>query len=201
MSLAANKISRAFSRLGWIGFWIQAVLLILPIIALIYVASSKVRRDAAPLQFVNYLALAGLMLMAFTAFWSYRYTRLAARIANPDSRPPWSSVARTVWIGVLVALIGMTISLLLLIIEISGLLMLLLKAPQGGVPVFQTSADDRSNWVSTINVVSLLAELCTVVGEVFLLGISLWLLFRLTKLVGCFKVDDEPAMTETPSES
>jgi len=32
-----ESIARQFSRLGWIGFWIQVVLIILPIILLIYV--------------------------------------------------------------------------------------------------------------------------------------------------------------------
>lgn len=184
---AEPKLARAFARLGWIGFWIQAVLFLLPIAALIYLLSTRVGPDGASMRFVNYLAFCGVAIMAFTTLWSWRYTRLSRRIADADARPPWASVARTLWIGIGAAFLGLMVSLLLLILEVSGLLFLLLKAPQGGVPVIQTSADDRTSWVSTINIVSLLAELCTLVGEVVILGISLWLLNRLVALVGCFK--------------
>lgn len=180
------KLARVFSRLGWIGFWIQAALFILPIVALIYVLSSRAGASGLPLRFINYVASAGVAIMAFTTFWSYRYTRLAGRMRDPDARPAWIRVARTLWIGLLAAFLGVIVSLSLLILEVWGLLLLLLRAPQGGVPVMQTSADDRTSWVSTINVISLLAELCTLVGEVLFLGISLWLLHRLVTRVGCF---------------
>lgn len=199
MSLdARNRIARAFVRCGWICFWMQSVLLILPVTALIYLMWTVGIRATVAVRLVNYVALAGLLIMVFTAFWSYRYTRLGTQIAASDRQPPWSSVAKTLWIGLSAALAGMCISLVLLIIDVGGLLLLLMKAPQGGVPVIQTSADDRTSWVSTINVVSLLAELCTVVGEVGLLGVSLWLLFRLTKQFGHFNSADEPPAAELP---
>jgi hypothetical protein len=69
-----------------------------------------------------------------------------------------------------------------LFIEVIRLLVLFLQAPQGGVPVFRAQPDDRMEWVSALDAVSLLAELCTLAGELLVLGISLWLLFRVTQL-------------------
>lgn len=192
------RMARAFHRLGWIGFWVQTPLLLLPIVALIYVLTSKAAGGGASLRFVNYLAFIGLAIMAFTAFWSHRYTRLARRLSEPDAGPAWTSVARKLWIGIAAAFLGMVVSLLLLIIEVWGLLFLLLKTPQGGVPVMRTSTDDRTSWVSTINVVSLLAELCTLASGVLVLGISLWLLFRLVALVGCFDNAGKPTVAAAP---
>jgi hypothetical protein len=68
----------------------------------------------------------------------------------------------------------------LLFIEVIRLLVLFLRTPQAGVPVLQTQAEDRLMWVSAIDAVSLLAELCTLTGELLVLGLSLWLLFRVT---------------------
>jgi hypothetical protein len=196
------KLARAFSRLGWIGFWIQAALFIVPIVALVYVLSSRAGGSGVPLRFINYLASAGVAIMVFTTFWSYRYTRLAGRMRDPVARPGWIKVARTLWIGLLAAFLGVIVSLSLLIREVWGLLLLLLRAPQGGVPVMQTSADDRTSWVSTINVISLLAELCTLVGEVLFLGISLWLLHKLVTRFGSFNADRADAeLTRTAVET
>ena len=36
---------------------------------------------------IQYLSLAGLLVLVFTTLWSYRYTRLAARIADPGAAP------------------------------------------------------------------------------------------------------------------
>jgi hypothetical protein len=69
----------------------------------------------------------------------------------------------------------------LLFIEVVRLLILFLQAPQGGIPVFQTQPDSRGGWVSAIDAVGLLAEVCTLMGEFLLLGLTLWLLFRITQ--------------------
>jgi hypothetical protein len=49
--------------------------------------------------------------------------------------------------------------------------------PQGGVPILRTELESRIQWVSTIDVVTLLIELCTLIGELVMLGLTLWLLF------------------------
>ena len=78
-------------------------------------------------------------------------------------------------------------SVLLLVIEVVRLLFLFLKAPQAGVPVIRTETDQRTAWVSAIDVVSLLADLCTLIGELVVIGITLWLLFRITRSIKLFK--------------
>jgi hypothetical protein len=37
LSSKPQKIAKAFSRLGWIGFWLQAVFAAMPIIVTIYI--------------------------------------------------------------------------------------------------------------------------------------------------------------------
>ena len=85
------------------------------------------------------------------------------------------------------------VSVLLIVIEVLRLLFLFLKTPQAGVPVIQTQADSRTAWVSAMDVVSLLAEICTLVGELFVIALTLWLLFTVLKHVGVFGRLDDPA--------
>jgi len=186
-------IAKIFHRFGWLAVWIQAILGILPLAMLGYVVLGKATGSRVSLGVMDYLALVGLAILAFTTFWSYRYTRLARRIADPELRPEWTSVAKTLRVGIWASCVGIVVSLLLLIAEVLRLLFLFLKTPQAGVPVIQTQAENRSAWVSAIDVVSLLAEICTLVGELLVVAFTLWLLFAVLKHVGVFGRLDDPA--------
>ena len=182
--LSANpqKIAKAFSRLGWIGFWLQVVLATLPIILMIYVLffcpSASIQRSGIGLT--DFLGLLGLAILFFTIFWSYRYTRLAKGMADPEKRPPKSFVTKTLWIGLMASCLGILFSMLLMMFEVGRLLFVFLRAPQGGVPVMQTETYDPSSWVSAIDMVGLLADLSVLAAELVVLAFTLWLLFRIT---------------------
>lgn len=188
--MAANdnlqSIAGSFRRLGWLGFWIQLVVGLLPLAMLAYVLLNKMTGGGLTFDFTDYLALGGLGLLAFTALWSYGYTRLAKRIADPDRCPTWEVVARKLWVGLWAGVTGIFLSVVLLVVEVVRLLILFLHAPQAGVPVIRTEADNRAAWVSAIDVVSLLADLCTLIGELVVIGITLWLLFRITRSIDSF---------------
>lgn len=84
---AVNKRqpANAFSRLGWIGFWIQVAIGLIPLTLIVY--AFIFGRNAGPgtrgvLLLVGYLTIAGFLVLVFTAIWSYMYTRLAERIAD-----------------------------------------------------------------------------------------------------------------------
>lgn len=177
----AEKIARSFARLGWAGVCLQAVLMILPVVLLGYVVFGKATGARGTFDFTEYLAIVGLLILAFTTFWSFYYTRVAKRIRDPARRPARESVVKVLWIGLWAGCIGILVSLLLLFFEVVRLLVLFLKAPQGGIPVFRAEPDDRTGWVSAIDAVSLLAEVCTLTAEFLLLGLTLWLLFRITR--------------------
>ncbi len=51
-------LAKQFSRLGWIGFWIQLALLSIPILLLVYVlaASSPVSAQQRGIDLSNYLS-------------------------------------------------------------------------------------------------------------------------------------------------
>jgi hypothetical protein len=177
-----RSLARSFSRLGWTGLWIQLVVGSLPIIGLIgyHLFSKSDASSRRGFPFIEYLTIADLLLLAFTAFWSYRYTRLARRIADPERRPSQSSVVGAVWTGVVAGTIGMLFSMTVMLVEAANLLFYFLKSPQAGMPVIQTSGVEAVHWVSTIDIVSLMALILVTFAELVVLVFSLWLLFRTT---------------------
>jgi len=178
----SKSLAKAFWRLGWIGFFVQIALGSIPVMLMIYAlvfggSAASATRSGLPL--VEYLTIAGILILLFTTLWSYRYTRLANRIADPQRRPPADAVQRVAWTGVAASTVGIVFSMLVMLAEVTHLLFYFLRAPQAGVPVIQTTGGPAS-WVSAVDIVSLMALILTLFGEVIVLALSLWLLFRTT---------------------
>ena len=177
-----ESLARQFSRLGWIGFWIQLVLIIMPILLLLYVLfiASPESAQRKGIDLSNYLSYGSLLVMLFTIFWFYQYTRLGKRIPDPESRPPQSSVMRTLWIGLGASGLGILFSMILMINAVLRILFVLLATPQTGVP-FAAPGGDPAKTLSAIDAVSLTSLLFTLTAELIVLVFSLWLLFRVTR--------------------
>lgn len=183
-----EAVPKEFARLGWIGFWMQIALLAFPIVLLFYVTflsgpggSAVAQRKGIDLG--QYLSYGSLLVLLFTTFWSYRYTRLAKRMVNRVLYPSDSSVADTLWIGLLASGLGILFSILVMMSAVGRMLLVFLATPQGGVPLIKpVVADSGARWVSTIDAVGLLALVFTLTAELIVLGFSLWLLFRVTQV-------------------
>ncbi len=182
--IATAKLAKTFSRLGWIGFWIQVVLATVPLFMLGYFLWGRATGSALRLGFTDCLALLGLGVLAFTTLWSLRYASFGKRLATADRQPSRAKLLGVLRTGLIASGIGVVLSLLLMLFEVFRLLFLFMKAPQGGVPVMRTEFDSRGEWVSAIDAVSLLAELCTLTGELAVLGFTLWLIYRVSQWAG-----------------
>jgi hypothetical protein len=176
------SIANAFARLGWAGFWLQILFGSLPVIILVYyLAFSQASTEPrSGLAFVEYLTIVDLLILVFTTLWSYRYTRLAMRIRDPERRPTEENVIGSVWTGVVAGAIGMLFSMIVMLIEAANLLFYFLKSPQAGMPVIQTSGTEAVHWVSSVDMISLMALILVQFAELLVMLFSLWLLFRLT---------------------
>lgn len=178
-----ERLAKQFSRLGWIGFWIQFALLAVPIILLIYVlfVSSPESAQRRGIDLSNYLSFGSLLVMVFTTFWFYRYTRLGKRIADPELRPPQSSALRTLWIGLWAGCLGILFSMLLLLSAVGRMLFVLMANPQTGMQIAQGLGTDPTKSLSAMDAVSLTSLLFLLTAELLVLTLSLWLLFRTTR--------------------
>ncbi len=181
-TVLGHSLASSFFRLGWIGFWVQVIFGSIPILLMVYYlafsTSTSVIRSGFP--FIEYFTIANLLVLLFTLFWSYRYTMLARKLADPARRPSQLSVIRTVWTGVVASTGAMLLSSIILILEGGNLLFNFLKAPQGGIPTIQTAGASADYLVTTIDMVSLMALIMTQFAELLVLIFSLWLLFRAT---------------------
>ena len=180
---SAGSPAKAFWRLGWIGLWTQVGFGSLPVILAVYAlifgqSSTAGTRAGNPL--IEYLTFADLLLLAFTTVWSYRYTRLGQQLADPERRPSQLVVQRAAWIGVATGAAGIVFSMLIMLFEVAQLLIYFLRAPQAGTPVIQTTAAGTATWVSAADMMSLMALILGMFGELTFLVLSLWLLFRTT---------------------
>src|SRR6478752_4759142 len=168
---ANDSLARAFTRRGWLGFWMQIAIGAIPVALIFYAfvfGSARPAGTRSGFPLIQYLIIASLLVLAFTTICFYRYTRLAARLADPARRPTELSVQRTVWTGVMASTIGIVFSMLV---------MFFLRAPQAGIPVVQTTSGPAS-WVSAADILSLMALLLTMFVEVSVLIIGLCLLLR-----------------------
>ena len=175
-----DSLSAAFSRLGWLGFWMQVAVGLIPLALTIY--ALVFGRNPAPGTRCG-LSVDRISVdcwpLAFTTMWSYRYTRLAVRLADPARRPEEPEVQGTVWTGIKASTVGILFSMIVMFFEEAQLLIYFLRAPQAGIPVIQTTGGPAS-WVSAADIAGLMALLLTMFVEVAVLAFSLWLLYRTT---------------------
>ncbi|MBT8331442.1 MAG: DUF3611 family protein [Deltaproteobacteria bacterium] len=177
-----ESLGKQFSRLGWIGFWMQVVLVSIPVILLLYVVfiSGPDSAQGRGIDLSDYLSYGGLVVMLFTIFWFYRYTRVGMRIIDPEMRPSQSSVMRTIWIGLWASCAGILFSMILMMSAVLRVLFILLATPQTGIPISATGADPATT-LSAFDAVSLTSLVFILTAELIVLAFSLWLLFRLTR--------------------
>jgi hypothetical protein len=178
----SDTLARAFLRFGWIGFWAQVTIGVIPVVLMIYafMFGNTTAGTRSGLLLIEYLAAFDLMVLAFTTLWSYRYTRLAKQIADPRLRPSLSVVRRAVWTGVAASTFGIVLSVLIMLLEVAQLFFYFLRAPQAGIPVIQTTGGGPTSWVSAADIMSLLALNFSLLVELLVLALSLWLLSRST---------------------
>ena len=176
-------LAKQFSRLGWLGFWIQFALLAIPIVLLIYVLffSSPESAQRRGIDLGNYLSYGSLLVMVFTTFWFFRYTRVGRRIADPERSPPQSSVLRTLWIGLWASCLGIFFSMLLIVNAVGRLLFVLMANPQTGIQIAKPLGGDPTMSLSAMDAASLTSLLFLLAAELIVLTFSLWLLFRTTR--------------------
>jgi hypothetical protein len=176
--LTNSRLAGSFRRLGWIGFWLQlavgAISVALLIYAFLFGGGGISTRGRFAL--IEYLTIGSLLVLAFTTAWFYRYTRLADQITKPDHLLPPPRFQRIAWIGVAASTVGIVFSALVMMFEATQLFFYFLRAPQAGVPVVQTTSGPTS-WVSAGDILSLMGLIITMLVEIVVLSLGLWLLF------------------------
>lgn len=178
-----SGLAAQFKRLGWIGFWVQLAMLLVPVGLLLYVLLGRDPMSAhrKGIDLGNYLSYGSLLVAAFTTFWFWRYTRLARQIADPTTCPPQAKVTGVLWVGLWAGAIGVFFSMLLLLGASLRLLSTLLANPQTGMMVAPGPGGDPSLSISAFDGISLTALVLILAAELVVMAFTLWLLFRTTR--------------------
>jgi hypothetical protein len=178
---ADRGLGRTFRRVGWLGFWAQIAVALVPImvVATLFGAFRGFSLPGARLDVLGWFSLASLLILLFTILWSRRYMRIGREI-EAGAAPDHAALTRTVWIGMGAGAVGVLLSLIVVLAEIAYLLIVFLEAPQGGAPVFQTVDGNGPAWISAIDMLKLLTLVLTAAAEIVVLLLALWLLFRLS---------------------
>lgn len=175
-----QQLGATFTKLGWVGFVIQLVLLTVPLLLAIYMlfgfsADSPARRG---IDLGNYLSWGSLIVTIFTAVWFFRYPRLGRRIAAGDASLSGPGVLKTVWVGIWASGVGVVFSMLLLFAASSRILFVMLANPQTGLMISPNIGSNPNQSISALDGISLLTLLILLTAELVVLGLSLWLLYR-----------------------
>ncbi|MGB8427714.1 MAG: DUF3611 family protein, partial [Desulfobacterales bacterium] len=154
----------------------------IPVLLLIYVVfvSSPGSAQRKGIDLSNYFTYIGLLEMAFTTFWFFRYTRVARKIADPETRPSQAAVLKTIWIGLGASMVGIVLSMVLMTSAILRFLFVLLATPQTGIPFAQAGGDPALT-LSAVDAVALTSLQVTLGAELAVLALSLWLLFKVSQ--------------------
>lgn len=177
-----RTVGRWFRKIGWLGFWTQIVIAVVPIAAFVIVFST-VRGFSLPgdrIDILGWFSLASIVLLLFTTFWSWRYRSIGRRLEAGETAVDAHALSRTVWTGITASSLGVLLSLVVVLAEVIYLLLVFLEAPQGGAPVFQTADGSALSWITALDLLSLLALMLTAAAEIITLLLSLWLLHRLS---------------------
>ncbi|KGF73007.1 hypothetical protein DO97_02885 [Neosynechococcus sphagnicola sy1] len=134
--LTPQQIAHSFRWLGWIGFWLQSVLGVIPIlVVLTTVLFNPKQRQSSGLSFGLWLAIACLIMLIFSIYWSFRYTQLSASLETALLRPAKSQVLRNLKLGLFANFGTMTIAVIIALTRVGELTFKMLTLPQGATVV------------------------------------------------------------------
>lgn len=181
------RIILALRKWGWGSFWSQLILAIIASIILVATIPFVTRTTApnpnvpvptAPSPGIGMgilFTVIGIGIVYFTAFWSFRYTKLAQKLrgANGGERPSKLQTVKLLKTGAIFSLIGMPVTLIGANAIVGALtIKSLTPQPTGGyVGVIS---------VQPIDMFVVQASILTILAHFVSLFASLWLLNRVS---------------------
>jgi hypothetical protein len=176
---AVRRIATSFRLIGWISFWMQAVLAVISSLVLMFALVNVGARSTGggnPGAGVG-LTLAGVGLLAvyLSAFWTFRYTALGRRLRSRDAskRPSPKDAIQALRVGILISMAGMLLTLFGGQALIGSLLAKALAQPQGGTVFIPGNINQ---YVEAFDIFIVQANTNTLLAHFVSLAATLWLL-------------------------
>lgn len=147
---ALRQIATIFRLAGWASLWIQLVLGVISVIVLLFasvsrglVAGSSQNQQSSGTGFGIFFAVIGVITLAVGVYFAFRYTRIGRQLQSPNAnqRPRKADTIRILWLGLLVNLLGMLLTIVGAQAIAGALLLRSLSLPQGVGAVLSNPAE------------------------------------------------------------
>ncbi|WP_026735124.1 DUF3611 family protein [Fischerella sp. PCC 9605] len=182
---SANRIASEFRIVGWIGFFLQLALGLIPIfiaVPVLFFGDSQ-RRMANRYSMGTFFAYACLFVLLFTIYWCFRYTRLSKKIDDPYLRPSKAEVIRDIWIGIIANVGGMIFAVIVMMTQVGLLLNRVLSLPQGASTIYTrvpgAAVATPGLPITPLQMMSMQAIVNAIAAELVGVIVALWLLYRI----------------------
>jgi Protein of unknown function (DUF3611) len=175
-----QQIARYFRLLGWIGFWLQSFLGFIPILVVVTVVLFNPSRNQSDgLSFGLFSAIACLVLLIFSIYWCFRYTRLANKLEVRDLRPAKSQVIRDLKLGLIANISSMAIAVMIAMVRVGELTFKMLTLPQGSTFITPNQAGTlvQGAIVAPSNMIAIQAMVNTIAAGLVGVVVALLLLY------------------------
>ncbi|HYX15522.1 MAG TPA: DUF3611 family protein [Nostoc sp.] len=101
---------------GWIAFWIQLGLAVVSGLALLFALTGRgvVEQPNVGLGVGMFWAACGVVVLLFSVYWDFRYTRIGKSLENPNPALHLSKADTTtiIRLGIIAGLVGILLTLL-----------------------------------------------------------------------------------------
>lgn len=186
LPVGLRQIAATMRLTGWITFWIQLVLAVIS--SLIFTFSLVLSGGGAQAntQIRNpgtgggaFFAVCGLIVLYYSVYQSFRYTRLARQLKEPDPnlRPRKAETIKLIKLGLTISFVGMSLAIVGAEAITGTLLGKALSQPQS----LYNPAINLRELIQPLDIFIVLANTHTIAAHFAGIGGGLWLLSRLDR--------------------
>ncbi|MEH1836859.1 MAG: DUF3611 family protein [Nostoc sp.] len=101
---------------GWIAFWIQLAIGVVCVLALLFALTGRgfVQQQNTGLGIGMFWAVCGIIVLLFSLYWDFRYTRIGKALENlnPALHPSKADTTKMLRLGIIAGLVGILLTLL-----------------------------------------------------------------------------------------
>ncbi|QQE64044.1 hypothetical protein GFS31_07160 [Leptolyngbya sp. BL0902] len=181
-----EDIARWCRWLGWTGLVMQAMLGFIPL--LVVVTRIFTGQQIGRFGWGLWLAMACLLLLLFSIYWCFRYTRIAARLVLAERRPSKPAVKRAIKLGLLSNLAIVTLATVIALWQVSAMTLRLLSVPQGATVIAPNAAvPAAAALITPSNMITIYAMISTIAAGLVGLIVALLLIY----LIGRHRVSQD----------